>query len=91
VGDVHKTSNIAALPLHQIFAVTLCLLHWGADLTLMPDPRDFGEFIAVLKKRPFYMLPAVSTLFNALLQHPQFKTSDLSSLCVSQAGGMGRF
>ena len=34
------------------------------------------------------MLPAVNTLFNALLQHPQFKTIDFSNLCVSQAGGM---
>jgi long-chain acyl-CoA synthetase len=90
VGDVSKTNNIAALPLYHIFALTLCLLviRWGAHLTLVPNPRDFGKFIAVLKKRPFHMLPAVNTLFNALLQHPQFKTIDFSSLCVSQAGGM---
>jgi long-chain acyl-CoA synthetase len=90
VGDVSKTNNIAALPLYHIFALTLCLLtiRWGAHLTLIPNPRDFGKFIEVLKKRPFHMLPAVNTLFNALLQHPQFKTVDFSSLCVSQAGGM---
>ena len=90
VGDVSKTNNIAALPLYHIFALTLCLLtiRWGAHLTLIPNPRDFGKFIEVLKKRPFHMLPAVNTLFNALLQHPQFKTVDFSTLCVSQAGGM---
>ncbi|MBC7609517.1 MAG: AMP-binding protein [Polaromonas sp.] len=90
VGDVSKTNNIAALPLYHIFALTLCLLtiRWGAHLTLVPNPRDFGKFIEVLKKRPFHMLPAVNTLFNALLQHPQFKTVDFSNLCVSQAGGM---
>lgn len=90
IGDVSKTNNIAALPLYHIFALTLCLLsiRWGAHLTLIPNPRDFGKFIAVLKKRPFHMLPAVNTLFNALLQHPQFKTVDFSALCVSQAGGM---
>ena len=90
VGDVSRTNNIAALPLYHIFALTLCLLtiRWGAHLTLIPNPRDFGRFIEVLKKRPFHMLPAVNTLFNALLQHPQFKTVDFSALCVSQAGGM---
>ncbi len=90
VGDVSKINNIAALPLYHIFALTLCLLtiRWGAHLTLVPNPRDIGKFIEVLKKRPFHMLPAVNTLFNALLQHPQFKTVDFSSLCVSQAGGM---
>lgn len=90
VGDVSKTNSIAALPLYHIFALTLCLLaiRWGSHMTLIPNPRDFGKFIEVLKKRPFHMLPAVNTLFNALLQHPQFKTVDFSSLCVSQAGGM---
>ena len=90
VGDISNTNNIAALPLYHIFALTLSLLtiRWGAHLTLIPNPRDFGGFIEVLKKRPFHMLPAVNTLFNALLQHPQFKTLDFSNLCVSQAGGM---
>ena len=90
IGDVSKINTIAALPLYHIFALTLCLLNikWGAHLTLIPNPRDFGKFIEVLKKRPFHMLPAVNTLFNALLQHPQFKTIDFSHLCVSQAGGM---
>ena len=90
IGDVSKTNNIAALPLYHIFALTLCLLtiRWGSHLTLIPNPRDFGKFIEVLKKRPFHMLPAVNTLFNALLQHPQFKTVDFTDLCVSQAGGM---
>ena len=90
IGDVRHTNSIAALPLYHIFALTLSLLaiRWGSHLTLIPNPRDFGGFIATLKKRPFHLLPAVNTLFNALLQHPQFKTVDFSSLCVSQAGGM---
>ena len=90
VGDVSKTNSIAALPLYHIFALTLCLLaiRWGSHLTLIPNPRDFGKFIEVLKKRPFHLLPAVNTLFNALLQHPQFRSVDFSQLCVSQAGGM---
>ena len=57
-------------------------------MTLIPNPRDFTKFIEVLKQRPFHMLPAVNTLFNALLTHPQFKSVDFSHLCVSQAGGM---
>ncbi len=90
VGDVSRTNSIAALPLYHIFALTLCLLgiRWGSHMTLIPNPRDFGKFVETLKKRPFHMLPAVNTLFNALLQHPQFRTVDFSSLCVSQAGGM---
>ena len=90
IGDVSKTNSIAALPLYHIFALTLCLLaiRWGSHMTLIPNPRDFGGFIEVLRKRPFHFLPAVNTLFNALLAHPQFKSVDFSSLCLSQAGGM---
>jgi len=90
VGDVSKTNCIAALPLYHIFALTLCLLaiRWGSHLTLIPNPRDIGKFVDVLKKRPFHLLPAVNTLFNALLQHPQFRSIDFSQLCLTQAGGM---
>ena len=85
-GDLSKVNSIAALPLYHIFALTLCLLaiRQGSHLTLIPNPRDFDKFIAVLKKRPFHMLPAVNTLFNALLMHPEFKTVDFSHACSSR-------
>ena len=89
-GDASKINVILALPLYHIFAGGMCFqaLRWGAHVTLIPNPRDFGKFIEVLKKRPFHVLPAVNTLFNALLQHPQFKTLDFSHLKLSIAGGM---
>ncbi len=90
VGDIRNTNCIAALPLYHIFALSLSLLvvRFGAHLTLIPNPRDFGKFVEVLKKRPFHMLPAVNTLFNAILQHPMSKSVDWSQLRLSQAGGM---
>jgi long-chain acyl-CoA synthetase len=90
IGDIKNANSIAALPLYHIFALTLCFLtiRWGSHTTLIPNPRDIGKFIEVLKKRPFHLLPAVNTLFNALLQHPQFKSLDFSNLVLSQAGGM---
>jgi long-chain acyl-CoA synthetase len=81
---------MAALPLYHIFALTLSLLvvRWGAHMTLVPNPRDIPKFVDTLKRRPFHLLPAVNTLFNALLQNPQFRQLDFSSLLMSQAGGM---
>ena len=88
--DLRKVNSIAALPLYHIFALTLCFLaiRQGSHLTLVPNPRDFAKFIETLKKRPFHMLPGVNTLFNALMQHPLFKSVDFSNLCLTQAGGM---
>jgi acyl-CoA synthetase (AMP-forming)/AMP-acid ligase II len=57
-------------------------------MTLIPNPRDIPKLVDTLKKRPFHILPAVNTLFNALLQNPQFRQLDFSSLALSQAGGM---
>ncbi len=90
VGDMGRINSIAALPLYHIFALTLCLLalRQGSRLTLIPNPRDIPKFVEVLKKRPFHLLPAVNTLFNALLQNDRFRQLDFSQLCVSQAGGM---
>jgi len=90
VVELRNVNSIAALPLYHIFALTLCLMaiRQGSHMTLIPNPRDFGKFIEVLKKRPFHILPGVNTLFNALLNHPMFKTVNFSSLKVSQAGGM---
>jgi acyl-CoA synthetase (AMP-forming)/AMP-acid ligase II len=90
IPDIRQVNSIAALPLYHIFALTLSLLsiRWGAHMTLIPNPRDINKFVEVLKKRPFHLLPAVNTLFNALLQHPHFGSLDFSNLCVSQAGGM---
>ncbi len=90
VGDTRRINSIAALPLYHIFALTLCLLaiRQGSHLTLIPNPRDIPKFVQVLRKRPFHLLPAVNTLFNALLQNAQFRRLDFSQLCVSQAGGM---
>lgn len=88
--DLSKVHSIAALPLYHIFALTLCLLaiRQGSSLSLIPNPRDIPKFVDVLAKRPFHLLPAVNTLFNALLQNPKFRTLDFSQLRVSQAGGM---
>ncbi|MBS0508349.1 MAG: AMP-binding protein [Proteobacteria bacterium] len=90
VGEASRINSIAALPLYHIFALTLCLLaiRQGSRLTLIPNPRDIPKFVEVLKKRPFHLLPAVNTLFNALLHNERFRRLDFSRLCVSQAGGM---
>ena len=89
-ADMRKLHGIAALPLYHIFALTLLLLtlRQGSSLSLIPTPRDIPKFVAVLRKRPFHTLPAVNTLFNALLQNEQFRQIDFSSLAVTQAGGM---
>jgi long-chain acyl-CoA synthetase len=60
----------------------------GALNILIPNPRDIGGFIKELAKYKFNMLPAVNTLYNALLNHPQFAHLDFSALKICNGGGM---
>jgi long-chain acyl-CoA synthetase len=82
---------VCALPLYHIFALTACFLlavrAGGANL-LIPNPRDIPGFIKELMKYQVNNFPAVNTLYNALLHHPDFKKVDFSKLKISNGGGM---
>ena len=81
---------MTALPLYHIFAFMLSLLGMRSGYTfiLIPNPRDMPGFIKTLSKQPFHIFPAVNTLFKGLLDQPNFKDLDFSSLRLSLAGGM---
>jgi len=88
---VEQLTVVCALPLYHIFALTSCCLlgtRAGALNILIPNPRDIGGFIKELGKYKFNMFPAVNTLFNGLLNHPEFSKLDFSGLKVSNGGGM---
>ncbi|MBH0096466.1 AMP-binding protein [Psychrobacter sp. NZS113] len=81
---------VMALPLYHIFAFMLSLLGMRSGYTfiLIPNPRDMPGFIKTLSKQPFHIFPAVNTLFKGLLDQPNFKDLNFSSLRITQAGGM---
>lgn len=82
---------IAALPLYHIFALTVnCLtfLRYGTENVLITNPRDLPGFIKELKKTPFSIMSGVNTLFNALMNNPEFTSIDFSRVKVSVAGAM---
>jgi long-chain acyl-CoA synthetase len=60
----------------------------GALNILIVNPRDIPGFIKELGKYKINMLPAVNTLYNALVNHPDIGTVDFSGLKVSNGGGM---
>ena len=82
---------VCALPLYHIFALTACAL-WGTRMgglnVLVPNPRDIPGLIKELGKYKFNLLPAVNTLYNALVNHPDFARLDFSGLKIANGGGM---
>lgn len=82
---------ITALPLYHIFALTvncLSMLKIGAKNILITNPRDMPAFVKELKKQPFTLFTGVNTLFNALLNQPDFVGIDFSKFKVAVGGGM---
>jgi long-chain acyl-CoA synthetase len=95
VLDKHDPSlqmtMMCALPLYHIFALTVCALmgmRLGFKNLLIPNPRDIPGFIKELHTYRVDFFPAVNTLFNGLLNNPEFAKVDFSNLKVSMGGGM---
>jgi len=82
---------ITALPLYHIFALTAnCLTFFkiGATNVLITNPRDIPGFVKEIAKYPFTTITGVNTLFNAMVNNPDFANIDLSQLRLTLGGGM---
>ena len=82
---------VTALPLYHIFSLTANLMvftNMGALNLLITNPRDIPGFIKEMKKYPVTCITGVNTLFNALLNHPEFSKLDFSTWRLTLGGGM---
>jgi long-chain acyl-CoA synthetase len=82
---------ITALPLYHIFSLTVnCLVMMvvGGENVLITNPRDIPGFVKELAKHKYSIITGVNTLFNALLNHPEFAKLDFTSLKLAVGGGM---
>ena len=85
-----QPTAVCALPLYHIFAFTVGMMlsmRMGGKLILIPNPRDIPAVLKELSKHTIHSFPAVNTLFNGLVNHPDFATVDWSHLKVSVGGG----
>jgi long-chain acyl-CoA synthetase len=82
---------ITALPLYHVLSLTancLLMMKLGGLNILITNPRDIPGFVKELRKHRFTLITGVNTLYNALLNHPDFPKVDFSALKVSLGGGM---
>ena len=82
---------VTPLPLYHIYSLTCCCLFMlkdGGCNLLIPNPRDIPGFIKELQAHKFTAISGLNTLYNALLNHPDFGKIDFSSLRLASAGGM---
>ena len=82
---------ITALPLYHIFSLTancMTFMKQGWMNYLITNPRDINGFVKEIKDVKFGAITGVNTLFNGLLNHPDFKDVDFSNLKLTLGGGM---
>ena len=85
-----QMNTVCALPLYHVFAFITCALlglRTGGMNILIVNPRDLGAMIKDLKPHKLHLFPAVNTLFNGLVNKPEFAKLDFSELVVSNGGG----
>lgn len=81
---------LTPLPLYHIFSLTANLLIFaslGGLNVLVPDPRDLRRLIATMRRTRVTAMSGVNTLFNALLNTPEFSKLDFSALKLAIGGG----
>lgn len=82
---------ITALPMYHVFALTinsLVFLRLGCDNLLVTNPRNIGEFLEILSHYKPSVMTGVNTLFNAMMNHPDFQQVDWSQMKMSVGGAM---
>ncbi|WP_117195229.1 long-chain fatty acid--CoA ligase [Rhizobium terrae] len=82
---------LCALPLYHIFALTVNSLMGvatGSHNILIANPRDIPAFVKELQKYKIHVFPGLNTLFNALMNNPDFQKLDFSSFLLVFGGGM---
>ena len=86
-----KEVALSPLPLYHIFAFTvncLALMGIGTRTILVTNARDIKSVIADIKNYPITLITGINTLFNALLNQPEFEKLDFSTLKITVGGGM---
>ncbi len=80
---------IAPLPLYHIFCLTatLSFMKWGSLNVLITNPRDLPALVKELRRWKWSYMTGVNTLFNGLLNTPEFDQLDFSALKAVIGGG----
>ena len=89
VMDAEKDTVIICLPIYHIAAYTnmLFTMAHGYHAVLISNPRDIPNLIATFEKTKPAFFSGVNTLYDALLNSPDFAKLDFSSLKLCLQGG----
>jgi long-chain acyl-CoA synthetase len=85
-----RGSVLTPLPLYHIFSLTANLLAFalmGGLSVLVPDPRNIKGLIKTMRRTRVTTMTGVNTLFNTLINNPEFAKLDFSKMSFAVGGG----
>ncbi len=91
LGTENRQVIITPLPLYHIFSLTancLVFMTLGGENVLIANPRDIPGLVREMRRFRFTAITGVNTLFNALLNNPDFARLDFASFTFTLGGGM---
>lgn len=91
VASSDENVVLTALPLYHIFALTvngMLMFTTGVRNLLITNARDIPGLVKELKTHRVTIITAVNTLFNGLMNNPDFASIDFKPLHGAVGGGM---
>ncbi len=85
-----KERVLSTIPYFHIFGLTVSMLlnlHLGAELIILPDPRDMKAALKAIQKHKPTSFPTVPRLLQAMAENPQVVDYDLTGIGTVISGG----
>ncbi|MDQ3250613.1 MAG: AMP-binding protein, partial [Chloroflexota bacterium] len=88
-----KEKILCALPFFHVYGMTVGMLFGtaiGAELVLVPDPRNTSHNLEVIDHEKITIYPGVPGMYIGIINHPQVKNYNLSSIkgCLSAGAAL---
>jgi len=80
---------LAAVPFFHIYGMTVAMnevIQSGSTMVLLPQP-EAGAMLKAIEQYRVTHLPAIPSMYRAVLEHPDLKKRNLSSLAYCVSGG----
>jgi len=84
---------LAAIPFFHVYGMTVAMLFalkCGAEMVIMPDPRNIEMVLETIQREQITIYPGVPAMYVAINNHPNVQRYDLHSIrtCLSGASAL---
>jgi long-chain acyl-CoA synthetase len=89
-AEYGREKMLGALPCFHVYGMSVGMLlsgALGAELVLIPDPRNTKHVLQTLQNERITLFPGVPALYNVLINYPDVDKFDLHSVKACLSGG----